>query len=89
MNGQTLWKEVQMDNKYMNKCSTSLVIKKMQIKTILDSISPHSEWVSPGKQTITNTSRNVKEKEPLHTVDGNISLCSHYGNQYEDSSNKN
>jgi hypothetical protein len=28
-------KEVQMASKYMQKCSTSLVIKKMQIKTTL------------------------------------------------------
>ena len=49
----------------------------MQIKTV----SHLSEWLSSRLQ-ITNVGEDVKKKEPLYTVGGNVNWCSHYGKQY-------
>jgi hypothetical protein len=58
MNWRVL-KRVQMINKYMKKCSTSLVIKEMKIKKILRFHLSQSEWLSSRKQTIRNVGDDV------------------------------
>jgi hypothetical protein len=62
--------EVQIASKYMKKCSTSLVVKEMQLKLHLDSILPQLEW--PYSRVITtNSGKEVPKQEPLCTVGGN------------------
>jgi hypothetical protein len=56
----------------MKKCSTSLAIKEMQIKTLLH----QSDWQSSRKQT-TNTGVDAEIKEPSYTVGGNVNWCDH------------
>jgi hypothetical protein len=46
-----------MGSKYMKNCSTSLVIKEIQVKKHLDFISPQLEW--PKSMVI--TTRNAGE----------------------------
>jgi hypothetical protein len=60
-----------MAKKHMKKCSPSLAIKKMQIKTRL------RFYLTPVRMTtIKNTNNNIgqdiKKKQPSCTADGNI-----------------
>ena len=55
------------------KCSTSLIIGEMQIKTIWGTTSQQSEWQSLGSPQITNAGEGVG---------GNVNWYNHYGKQY-------
>jgi hypothetical protein len=50
-------------------------------KNDIDSMSTQAECLPSRKQTTTIAGENAEKKKPSHTVDGNINLSSHYGNQ--------
>jgi hypothetical protein len=59
-----------MANKYMEKCLTFLVIKEMEIKTVLRFYLILVRMATIKKTT--NAGEDVGGKEPLYTVGGNV-----------------
>lgn len=78
----TEWKvlkgKMQIVNKYLKKCSTSLAIGTVQIEITF--------WFLLTLVTMviikeTKDNEDVKKEKPLYTADGNINCCSRYTNQ--------
>ena len=80
--------DIQMPIRYMNSCSTSLIIREMQVKT---SVSYHHTQVRLVINKKTSNNRywsGYGEKGNLYTVGGNVNWFSHYGKQNGISSKK-
>jgi hypothetical protein len=61
--------EIQMAKKHKKKCSTSLAIKELQIKTILRLyLTPVRIAISKNR----NDGKGIRKKEPSCTVGGNV-----------------
>ena len=77
--------DIQIVKKHMKRCSTSLIIREMQIKMIMKYHLTPARMTSLKSGQIVNAGEGMEKKGPSNTTGGNVNRYNHYGGQYGDS----
>ena len=72
-----------MAKKHMKRCSLSLIIKEMQMKTTVRYHFTPSEWPLLKSIKPINAGEGTEKMMPFYTVGGNVNWCSPKENSME------